>query len=128
MFKKKNPVKKINVKFDERPEQKININIKPLVTIEKHESRINGKVQAPEFRISIGGRDILMLNSREYDELFSEMLRRMDNDEIMHALFEKHAMEHAEMNKMTDSIGREKVNFGEILSKLDKAAEEAHNG
>lgn len=132
MFKKKNPVKKLEVNFDERPEQKININIKPLVTIEKHESRINGKVQAPEFRISIGGRDIVMLNSREYDELFSEMLRRMDNDEIMHALFEKHAMEHAEMEGIEKAfatfLGKGVVNYEEILENLNKQADAAVNG
>lgn len=121
MFKKKNPVKKVEVK-SEGAEQEIKINIKPLVTIEKHESRINGKVQAPEFRISIGGRDILMVNSREYKELFSEMLYRMDNDEIMHALYEKHAMEHAEIEGFEKHIGKmlEKVEFGDLLKKLIK--------
>lgn len=135
IFRKKNPVKKLDIKFDERPEQKININIKPLVKIEKHESRVNGKVQAPEFRISIGGRDIVMLNSREYNELFSEMLYRMDDSEIMHALYEAHDLKHKEAFIASESLGRmfhkiiggDKDEIDEILAKMNKSAEDAHN-
>lgn len=125
MFKKKNPVKKLEIKSEPQSENKININIMPLVTIEKHESRVNGKVQAPEFRISIGGRDVLMLNSREYNELFSEMLRRMDNDEIMHALFEKHAMEHAEASGQIDGMIKHIVGSKEFASVIKNLEEQA---
>lgn len=120
MFKKKNPVKKLEVKHEDRGEQEIKINIKPLVTIEKHESRIDGKVQAPKFRISIADRDVITLGSREYNELVSEALRRMDNDELVHAIFEKHAMEHAEVSgaeKALEVMFR-KSGLGELLEKL----------
>lgn len=99
MFKKKNPVKKLEVKSEDRGEQEIKIKVAPLVKIELHESRINGNVQKPEYRISIGGRDVLMLNSREYSELFSEMLHRMDNDELIHRIAENHMLEHAKQEK-----------------------------
>lgn len=121
MFKNKKATKKVEVK-SEGAEQEIKINIKPLVTIEKHESRINGKVQAPEFKIMVGGRDCILLNSREYKKLFSEMLYRMDNDEIMHALYEKHAMEHAEVEATSADIGRmfHKVVEGGMIEKILK--------
>lgn len=121
IFKKKNPVKKLEVKHEDRGEQEIKINIKPLVTIEKHESRVNGKVQAPEFKIMVGGRDCILLSTREYDELFSEMLRRMSNDEIIHAIFEKHAMEHAEVEGVEKSIENilKKLGVEDILAGLN---------
>lgn len=137
IFKKKNkqeekPFRKLEIKHEPRADElnTSGIKISPLVTIEKHESRVNGKPKAPEFRISIGGRDIIMLNSREYNELFSEMLYRMSNDEVIHAIFEKHAMEHAEIEAMSGGIGRmlEKVKLGEILENLTKQADDAHNG
>lgn len=124
MFRSK-AKKNVEVKSEDKNTHKINvqINIKPLVTIEKHESRINGKVQAPEFRISIGGRDVLMVNSREYNELFMEMLRRMDNDEIMHALYEVHAEAHNEEEKVGEAI-EEMLNKSGLGAALKKFAEQ----
>jgi len=49
MFNKKNKetARKIKVENLTPDAQEIKINVRPLVTIEKHEHRINGKVQAP---------------------------------------------------------------------------------
>lgn len=123
MFKK-NKAKKLEVKHEEAQEHKINITIKPLVSIELHESRINGKVQKPEYKIMVGGRDCILLNSREYNELFREMLRRMDNDEIMHFLYEVHAEAHRESEKVEEAIGEmlEKSGLGEALREFAKQA------
>lgn len=118
MFKKK--AKKLEVKSETPNERKVEIkvNVRPLVQIEMHESRINGKVQAPKFRVSIADRDVLTLSAREYNELFMEMLRHKDSDEIIHCISEAHMQEHAHAGNPIE----------EIINHLNKVAEEAING
>lgn len=103
MFSKKNKetARKVKVENLTPDEQaiKINIQVKPLVRIERHQLTVNGKPQAPEFRISIGGRDVLMVNSREYHELFMEILRHKEAGELIHDISAVHAEEHAHADK-----------------------------
>ena len=68
MFKKK--AKKLEVKSETPNEAKveIKINVRPLVKIERHQLNVNGRDQKPEFRIEIGGRDVITVSGREYQE------------------------------------------------------------
>lgn len=120
MFNKKNKetARKVKVENLTPDAQEIKINVRPLVTIEKHEHRINGKVQAPEFRISIGGRDVLMVNSREYRELTREILRHIDADSLIHEIATVHAEEHARAEMGGHDIE-------ELLSGLETALKSA---
>lgn len=120
MFNKKNKetARKVKVQHDGQGEVEVKINVRPLVTIEKHEHRINGKVQAPEFRISIGGRDVLMVNSREYRELTREILRHIDADSLIHEIATIHAEEHARAEMGGHDIE-------ELLNGLGSALEQA---
>lgn len=120
MFKKK--TKKLEVKSETPNAHKVEIKVLPLVRIEMHESRINGKVQRPEFRISVADRDIITLSPREYDELFKEMLRHKDAGELIHDIAEVHAEEHAKCD-----ITGDKHIVEELIEKLTKVAEKALN-
>jgi len=64
MFKKK--AKKLEVKSETPNEAKveIKINVRPLVKIERHQLNVNGRDQKPEFRIEIGGRDVITVSGR----------------------------------------------------------------
>jgi len=73
---------------------------------------INGKVQAPEFRISIGGRDVIMVNSREYRknkvmilELTREILRHIDADSLIHGIAAVHASEKHDIEELLNGLG-----------------------
>lgn len=121
MFKKKNPVRKLEVKSEDTAPRKIEIKIMPLVTIEQQQLTVNGKPKAPEYRISIENRDVITLSQRQYDEMFLEMLRHKDARELIHDISAVHAEEHV----MQEQSGRDIKSF---FSTLDKAVEEAMNG
>lgn len=97
MFSKKNKetARKIKVENLTPDAQEIKINVRPLVTIERHQLNVNGRDQKPTFRVSIADRDIITLSPREYQELFMEMLRHKEAGELIHDISEVHAEEHA---------------------------------
>ena len=94
IFKKK---KVAEVKNEVPQMRKIEIEVKcqPLVKIEKHEHRVDGKmIQEPQYCVSIRGRDVLTISAREYDELFMEMLRRKNPSDLIHDISEAHMELH----------------------------------
>lgn len=97
MFSKKNKetARKVEVKNESPEMREVKINIRPLVRIEQHVLSVNGREGKPQYRISIADRDVLTLSGREYQELFMEMLRHKDNDELIHDIATVHAEEHA---------------------------------
>lgn len=115
MFGKKNKetARKVIVKDESPKEQEVKINripentcgVAPLVSIERHQLNVNGRDQKPTFRIAIGGRDVLTLTPREYNELFMEMLRHKDADELIHDISEVHAEEHAKAEDGLEFMG-----------------------
>lgn len=118
MFNKKK-AKKLEVKSETPNVVKINLRtvdecaIAPLVQIEKHETKVNGKDQPTRFRIAIAGRDVLTLTPREYQALFMEMLLRKSPERIIHDIADAHNAEHARTQES------EKV-LGEIFAHLTR--------
>lgn len=122
MFTKK--AKKLEVKSEMPHEHKINIEVevRPLVRIEKHESRINGKVQEPKYRVSIADREVITLSSREFHELFVEMLALKEDGELIHDIAETHMRKHQSVVDFMGNI-EEMVNqsgLGDFLKELNK--------
>ena len=124
MFSKKNKdtARKAVVNHDNQPERevKINIQVKPLVEIKEEVLLVNGKPSKKEYAIAIGGRDIVRVSAREYNELFMEMLRHKEAGELIHDISEVHAEEHChaenEIEGLVEAI--EKSGLGKIFGEL----------
>jgi len=114
--------KKKEVKKPEQPKAKmvgIEIEVRQLVTIEKHESRVDGKVQEPQYRISIADRDVITVSQREYDEVFMEMLRLKNDCELIHDIAEAHMQKHGHI----EIKGNPLAALDEIIKKAVEASE-----
>lgn len=66
------------------------------VQIDVEETVVNGNPMTKHYRVCVGERDNLLLEPNEYHALLSAMIERLDNDELLHLIWQHHEKKHAD--------------------------------
>lgn len=75
------------------------------VQIDVEETTVNGSAMTKHYRVCVGERDNLLLEPNEYQALLTEMVKRLDDNELLHMVWAHHEASHEKAGFESDISG-----------------------